>query len=64
MYILLEVKKFDFEAIFAQVRAPRAKMAEKCEKVLISVKVIDMIFIGSPESLFEALYIDYLKSFY
>ena len=29
--------------IFAQVRAPRAKMAEKCKKVLITVKVIDMV---------------------
>ena len=32
-----------FKAIFAQVRAPRAKMAEKCEKVLFTVKVIDIV---------------------
>ena len=32
-----------FKAIFAQVRAPRAKMAEKCEKALINIIVIDMV---------------------
>ena len=40
-----------FKAIFAQVRAPWAKIVEKCEKVLITVKVIDMVLIGGPESL-------------
>ena len=39
-----------FKGILAQVRAPRAKMAEKCENVLITVKVIDMVLIGGPES--------------
>ena len=32
-----------FKAIFAQVRAPRAKMAEKCKKALITIIVIDMV---------------------
>ena len=39
-----------FKAIFAQVRAPWAKMAEMCENVLITVKVIDIVLIGGPES--------------
>ena len=41
-------KNLIFKAIFAQVdaiRAPGAKMTEKCEKVLITVKVIDMVLI-------------------
>ena len=33
-----------FKAIFAQVRAPQAKMAEKCEKDLITIIIIDMVF--------------------
>ena len=39
-----------FKAIFTQVRAPRAKMDEMCEKVLITVKVMNMVLIGGPES--------------
>ena len=44
-------KKLIFKAIFAQVQTPRAKMAEMCKNVLITVKVIDMVLIGGPESL-------------
>ena len=44
-----------FKAIFAQVRAPRAKMAEKCEKALITIIVIDMVLIEGPEFLLRSL---------
>ena len=54
MYILLGVKNLILNAIFAQVQAPRAKMAEKCEKVL-STDIIDMLLIGGPEYLLSLL---------
>ena len=49
-----------FKTIFAQVQAPRAKMAEKCEKALITIIVIDMLLIEGPESLLQCkkLWID------
>ena len=39
-----------FKASFAQVRPPQAKMAEKCEKALITIIVIDMLLIEGLES--------------
>ena len=49
--VIVGVKKMSFQAIFAQVRPPRAKMVEKCEKALITIIVIDMLVIEGPESL-------------